>query len=131
MSPWNFQNSEDKDTHTHIEESGPVFENEEHIVMQEDVETCSNYLIFWLLSRGLFRVMGRGLNHGRAPGSGAELVGTINVYQWQGKFVRVTMPNPRAAGAARTGAASITPLSSARDVSCEFGTVHPGHMWQR
>ena len=58
-------------------------------------------------------------------------VGTINVYQWQGKFVRVTMPNPRAAGAARTGAASITPLSSARDVSCEFGTVHPGHMWQR
>lgn len=54
-----------------------------------------------------------------------------SVYDWQGVFGRVVFPNPLAPAAPREGAATMTRLSSRRDVSPEFGTVNPTHVWQR
>jgi carotenoid cleavage dioxygenase-like enzyme len=60
------------------------------------------------------------------------VTGTIHAYE--GKLVRITMPNPRAPGAAAEGAADVDDLTRSDDPRvpmADFGVVHPAHMWRR
>jgi hypothetical protein len=60
-----------------------------------------------------------------------NLPANTSVYDWHGSFARVTFPNPRAPGAPTEGPATMVRLSSAIDVTPEFGTTNPEHLWQR
>eukprot|EP00040_Diaphanoeca_grandis_P037659 m.247545 g.247545 ORF g.247545 m.247545 type:complete len:547 (+) comp33856_c3_seq22:990-2630(+) len=72
--------------------------------------------------------------------------GVSQPWLWKGQLARVTMPNPKARahttresahpqqhphGSVQESVAAITRLSSAIDISFEFGVVNPAHMWQR